>query len=297
MPSEPYRAHTHNTTSVMINNPIYSLIFPPPSPLSLHPCSISFSHTINPLSIEPTPRTSQVSWLWNPVFSADTHPSSPFSVTSDKARIDPLPMPSYSSIQKQASPASPTPILNAQKSPPSNAQYAIPLPTPPLEPSLNLCISSPAHTAPSDKGPASPCSPTSTTHLATPEWASPDLSFRGYLNLISINTAAVESTSDTNTTSGELGSNWTKRSLSMSSLGVPFIGIAANVGKRQRQRQSMSAENVRVSSSEKEYAAGDTVAESDKSARRGPPESIYISFPAIEDSLDDERSQCTTVSA
>lgn len=39
----------------------------------------------------------------------------------------------------------------------------------------------------SDKGTSSPCSPTSTTHLATPEWASPDLSCRSYLSQISLN--------------------------------------------------------------------------------------------------------------
>lgn len=88
----------------------------------------------------------------------------------------------------------------------------------------------------SEQGPSSPCSPTSTTHLATPEWASPDLSFRNYLNQISDPTSEIHSNSYSPRSSSAAAVprsvNWTKRSLSMSTL-TPFpFSISKNTAKR-----------------------------------------------------------------
>lgn len=188
---------------------------------------------------------------------------------------------------------------------------------PSLDPdsSLSYPILSVHTAAPSDKGASSPCSPTSTTHHATPEWASPDLSFRSYLNQISIDTNTIQEEdvrgAENPQQQQQQQQHWSKRSLSVSSLGVHMLvkqmsnkNSASSAGyNNKRQRKSVSI-NIRRLAREKSNSfdsmpTSASLVESydtdyDENTNSGlrysyqkssqhVPKSIYISFPAISD--------------
>lgn len=80
---------------------------------------------------------------------------------------------------------------------------------------------------------SSPCSATSTDHLATPEWASPDLSCKSYLTQISLNLQQSDKKEDNNNgirdpSKQNEGRLWPKRSLSLSLMGKNDISSQEN---------------------------------------------------------------------
>lgn len=264
-------------------------------------------------------------------FSTSTLPPSPSSPTKPRTRPSHRSPPAQK-LRLSSSPRSPTkPPPKSTSTPRSavysgspNRSYSVSSPSSPSHPSSSTRTFStslpkriqpplppsplekddplePSVTRPSERGASSPCSPTSTTHLAKPEWASPDLSFRSYVDQISTESAPV----------------WTKRSLSMSTLTpFPFTksskapkipGIAENVTvprrfgsfhlspKRQRQSISRNDQSLTVATtcSSEEHASENSDSENcyfiaSPKRHSSTVKSIYISFPSIDDEEEDD---------
>lgn len=236
-------------------------------------------------------------------------PKSPQRLTSSRAqRHSGIP-----TLTRSFSLSCHTPSSSTASSPPPRFSSSLPLPgrslpaTPALEIDASQIMGLPA-AAPSEKGPSSPCSPTSTTHLATPEWASPAVSFRSYMDQLSIDTH-------------ESVPIWSKRSLSMSNL-TPFpfskkpckpdqvtprkLASFSFHPKRLRPSSRLGAQNPEKSNSfapispvsslleeeeqnsDTEHCDGCYFTKPSSSYQRAPSKSLYISFPSISDDIDED---------
>jgi hypothetical protein len=148
---------------------------------------------------------------------------------------------------------------------------------------------------------SSTCSPSPSTHFATPEWASPGHSFKTYLDQLTDSLSGDEDTSAVNTTatlrtiassvasmaSRKRGS--TPRSSSLPSSDLVESGSSVKKPKHNSKRY-YSADSRSMTLVEKKVVRIADPPISAASPQPGPPENEYISFPSLKDDVEDDNS-------